>query len=149
MAFIYPTVNMPAVWLVLMVVLLVVEGVAPGLVSIWFALGALGALLSAIVGAPLWLQVVWFLLISIVTLVLTRPLARKYVNARTTPTNADMLIGQECLVTEEIDNVLGKGAVTVGDKVWTARTENPGIQAQVGQTMTVVRIEGVKLIVKP
>lgn len=145
MAFIYPTVNMPAVWLVLMVVLLVVEGVAPGLVSIWFALGALGALLSAIVGAPLWLQVVWFLLISIVTLVLTRPLARKYVNARTTPTNADMLIGQECLVTEEIDNVLGKGAVTV----WTARTENPGIQAQVGQTMTVVRIEGVKLIVKP
>ena len=54
MAFIYPTVNMPAVWLVLMVVLLVVEGVAPGLVSIWFALGALGALLSAIVGAPLW-----------------------------------------------------------------------------------------------
>ena len=149
MAFIYPTVNMPAVWLVLMVVLLVVEGVVPGLVSIWFALGALGALLSAIVGAPLWLQVVWFLLISIVSLVRTRPLARKYVNSRTTPTNADMLIGQECLVTEEIDNVLGKGAVTVGGKVWTARTENPGIQAQVGQTMTVVRIEGVKLIVKP
>ena len=149
MAFIYPTVNMPAVWLVLMVVLLVVEGVAPGLVSIWFALGALGALLSAIVGAPLWLQVVWFLLISIVPLVLTRPLARKYVNARTTPTNAEMLIGQECLVTEEIDTVLGKAAVTVGGKVWSARTENPGIQAQVGQTMTVVRIEGVKLIVKP
>ena len=149
MAFIYPTVNMPAVWLVLMVVLLVVEGVVPGLVSIWFALGALGALLSAIVGAPLWLQVVWFLLISIVSLVLTRPLARKYVNYRTTPTNADMLIGQECVVTEAIDNVLGLGAVTVGGKVWTARTEDPDLKGAVGQTMTVVRIEGVKLIVKP
>lgn len=141
-------VNMPAVWLVLMIILLVIEGVVPGLVSIWFALGALAALLSAIVGAPMWLQVVWFLLISIVSLILTRPLAKKYVNTRTTPTNADMLIGQECVVTEAIDNVLGLGAVTVGGKIWTARTEDPDIKAAVGQTMTVVRIEGVKLIVK-
>ena len=142
------SVNMPAVWLVLMIILLVIEGVVPGLVSIWFALGALAALLSAIVGAPLWLQIVWFLLISVVSLILTRPLAKKYVNSRITPTNADMLIGQECVVTEAIDNVMGLGAVTVGGKVWTARTENPDIKADVGQTMTVVRIEGVKLIVK-
>ncbi len=142
------SVNMPAVWLVLMIILLVIEGVVPGLVSIWFALGALAALLSAIVGAPLWLQIVWFLLISVVSLILTRPLAKKYVNSKTTPTNADMLIGQECVVTEAIDNVLGLGAVTVGGKVWTARTENPDIKAAIGQTMTVVRIEGVKLIVR-
>ena len=141
-------INMPAVWLVLMIILLVIEGVVPGLVSIWFALGALAALLSAIVGAPLWLQVVWFLLISVVSLILTRPLAKKYVNSKTTPTNADMLIGQECLVTEAIDNVLGLGAVTVGGKIWTARTENPDIKVAIGQTMTVVRIEGVKLIVR-
>lgn len=142
------SVSMPAVWLVLMIILLVVEGVVPGLVSIWFALGSLAALLSAIVGAPVWLQVLWFLLISIVSLILTRPLAKKYVNSRITPTNADMLIGQECVVTEAIDNVMGLGAVTVGGKVWTARTENPDIKVDVGQTMTVVRIEGVKLIVK-
>ena len=150
MALVYEpvSVNMPAVWLVLMIILLVIEGVVPGLVSIWFALGALAALLSSIVGAPMWLQIVWFLLISIVSLVLTRPLAKKYVNSRTTPTNADMLIGQECVVTEAIDNVLGLGAVTVGGKIWTARTENADTVAQVGQTMTVVRIEGVKLIVK-
>ncbi len=150
MALVYEpvSVSMPAVWLVLMIILLVVEGVVPGLVSIWFALGALAALLSALVGAPLWLQVVWFLLISVASLILTRPLAKKYVNSRTTPTNADMLIGQECVVTEAIDNVLGLGAVTVGGKVWTARTLNPDIKVDVGQTMTVVRIEGVKLIVK-
>lgn len=150
MALVYQSVplNMPAVWLVLMIILLIVEGLVPGLVSIWFALGALGALLSAIVGAPLWLQVLWFLLISLVTLVLTRPLAKKYVNSRATPTNADMLIGQECIVTEAIDNVLGLGAVTVGGKIWTARTENHDVKAEVGRVMTVVRIDGVKLIVK-
>lgn len=142
------SVSTPAVWLVLMIILLVVEGVVPGLVSIWFALGALAALLSAIVGAPLWLQVVWFLVISVASLILTRPLAKKYVNSKTTPTNADMLIGQECVVTEAIDNVLGLGAVAVSGKVWTARTEDADMKAEVGQTMTVVRIEGVKLIVK-
>lgn len=150
MALVYQVapINMPAVWLVLMIILLIIEGIAPGLVSVWFALGALAALLSAILGAPLWLQVLWFFLISIVSLILTRPLARKYVNSKTVPTNADMLIGQECVVTEAIDNVLGLGAVTVGGKVWTARTTDPNIKAAVGQTMTVERIEGVKLIVK-
>lgn len=141
-------VNVSAVWLVIMIILLIIEGVVPGLVSIWFALGALGALLAAIVGAPVWLQIVWFFVISLVCLWLTRPLAKKYVNSRAVPTNADMLIGKECVVTEGIDNVLGLGAVTVGGKIWTARTEDPEVKAEVGQTMTVLRIEGVKLIVK-
>lgn len=142
------SVNVSAVWLVIMIVLLIIEGVVPGLVSIWFALGALGALLAAIVGAPLWLQIVWFFVISLVCLWFTRPLAKKYVNSRAIATNADMLIGKECVVTERIDNVMGLGAVTVGGKIWTARTEDPEIQVEVGQSMTVVRIEGVKLIVK-
>lgn len=146
--FINGSVNVSAVWLIIMIILLIIEGVVPGLVSIWFALGALGALLAAIVGAPVWLQIVWFFVISLVCLWLTRPLAKKYVNSRAVPTNADMLIGKECVVTEGIDNVLGLGAVTVGGKIWTARTEDPEVKAEVGQTMTVLRIEGVKLIVK-
>ena len=140
---------MPAFWLIAMVVLLVVEGLAPGLVSIWFALGALAALISALLGAPVWLQIVWFLLVSIVTLALTRPLARKYVNGRIVATNADMLVGKECVVTERIDNVLGTGAVTVGGKIWTARMADPEGKAETGERMEVLRIEGVKLIVKP
>ena len=83
-------------------------------------------MISAILGAPLWLQVLWFFAVSILTLCLTRPFAKKYVNSRAMPTNADMLIGKECVVTEAIDNVLGTGAVTVGGKVWTARTEEQG-----------------------
>lgn len=140
--------SMTAVWLVAMIVLLIIEGIIPGLVSIWFAIGAFAAMISAILGAPLWLQVLWFFAVSILTLCLTRPFAKKYVNSRATPTNADMLIGKECVVTEEIDNVLGTGAVTVGGKVWTARTEEPDGKAETGKVMTVVRIDGVKLIVK-
>lgn len=141
--------DMTVVWLIAMIVLLVVEGLVPGLISIWFALGALAALVSALLHAPLWLQIVWFLAVSIIALALTRPLAKKYINARTQPTNADMMIGKECVVRESIDNVLGTGAVSVDGKVWTARTESDDTKAQEGSRAVVVRIEGVKLIVKP
>lgn len=141
--------DMTVVWLIAMIVLLVVEGVVPGLISIWFALGALAALVSALLHAPLWLQIVWFLAVSIVALALTRPLAKKYINSKTQPTNADMLIGKECVVRESIDNVLGAGAASVDGKVWTARAESDEVRLQEGSRAVVVRIEGVKLIVKP
>ena len=140
--------SMTVVWLVAMIVLLLVEAAVPGLVSIWFALGALAAMISSMLNAQLWLQAVWFCVVSLVSLWLTRPLAKKYVNARTTPTNADMVIGQECVVTEDIDNALGTGAVSVGGKIWTARLENSESCAEKGTKMIVLRIEGVKLIVK-
>ena len=117
--------GMATVWVVLMIGFLIVEGVAPGLVSIWFALGALAALISALLGAQVWLQALWFVLVSVLALVATRPLAKKYVNSRTQATNADMLIGQECIVTETIDKLRGTGAVSVAGKVWTARTDEP------------------------
>ena len=141
------TVNMAVVWLIAMIVLLIVEAVVPGLISIWFALGALAALIAAALHAPMWLQLVWFFVVSIAALVLTRPLAKKYVNSRVKPTNADMILGKECVVTEEIDNIRGTGAVTVGGKVWTARMENDGETAAVGEVLKTLRIEGVKLIV--
>lgn len=140
--------NMTAIWLVLMIVLLIVEGAAPGLVSIWFALGALAAMIAAILHAPIWLQALWFLIVSGISLWLTRPLAKKYVNGRTQPTNADMLIGKKCVVTEEVDNLLGTGAVSAGGKEWTARAEEPDVKFARGEIVTIARIEGVKLIVK-
>ena len=141
-------ISMTVVWLAAMIALLVVEAAAPGLVSIWFALGALAAMISSLMDAPLWLQFVWFFLISIVSLVLTRPLAKKYVNGRAVATNADMAIGQDCIVTETIDNVRGTGAVSVGGKVWTARMAEPDGRAEKGAVLRAVRIEGVKLIVE-
>ena len=140
--------SMPIVWLGAIVLFLVVEAVVPGLVSIWFAFGALAALISALLNAPFWLQFVWFIAVSVAALALTRPLARKYVNAKVQPTNADMLIGRECLVTETIDNLRGTGAVSVGGKVWTARCDGEGPTIQNGAMARVLRIEGVKLIVE-
>ncbi len=141
------SINMAAVWLAAMIVLLVVEGIVPGLISIWFALGSLAALIAAALHAPLWLQIVWFLVVSVASLALTRPLAVKYVNARVKPTNADMTIGKECVVTEDIDNVRGTGAVSVGGKVWTARMDDDAERAAKGDVLRILRIEGVKLIV--
>ena len=140
--------GMTAVWVVLMIGFLVVEGIAPGLVSIWFALGALAALISALLGAQVWLQAVWFIVISVLALVITRPLAKKYVNSRTQATNADMLIGQECIVTETIDKLHGTGAVSVAGKVWTARADDSEKIIEKGSVAVIERIEGVKLIVK-
>ena len=140
--------GMTAVWVVLMIVFLVVEGAAPGLVSIWFALGALAALISALLGAQLWLQCVWFIVVSLLALIATRPLAKKYVNSKTQATNADMLIGQECIVTETIDKLRGSGAVSIGGKVWTARADGEETVIGEGTVAVVERIEGVKLIVR-
>ena len=147
MAFSFPSVNMAFLWLAAMVVLLIIEAGVPGLVSIWFAFGALAALISALFHAPVWLQAVWFLLVSIVSLVLTRPLVKKYVNSRTQPTNADMVIGKDAVVTEAISNVHAKGAVSLAGKTWTARMENEDETAEIDEVVSVVRIEGVKLIV--
>ena len=141
-------VNMAVVWLIAMAVFLIVEGIVPGLVSIWFALGALAALIAAMVGAPLWLQLVWFVLVSIAALALTRPLARKYVNGRVTPTNADRILDRECVVREAIDNLRGTGAVAVDGKVWTARMLKDNETAREGETVIARRIDGVKLIVE-
>ena len=141
-------VNMSVMWLIAMVVLLVVEGIVPGLVSIWFAVGALAALIAALVGAPLWLQVLWFVVVSVAALILTRPLARKYINARVKPTNADMLIGKDCVVTEEIDNLRGTGAVSVDGKIWTARMAAEDGRAAAGEGRRSRSREGGKLIVE-
>ncbi len=138
--------NMSIVWVAVMVIFLIVEAATAGLTCIWFAIGALAALIAALFGAPLWLQIIWFFVISFVTLYFTRPLVKKYVNSKSQPTNADMVIGKEALVTEAIDNVEGVGAVAVGGKVWTARSAD-GQPVETGSIVTVLRIEGVKLIV--
>ena len=140
--------NMSIVWVIIMIVFLAVEAATAGLTCIWFAIGSLAALIAALFDAQIWLQIVWFLVISFVTLYFTRPLVKKYVNSRSQPTNADMVIGKEALVTEDIDNVEATGAVSVGGKVWTARSADGG-RIKSGAVVSVLRIEGVKLIVEP
>ena len=137
-----------AFWGGLTVVLLAVEALTYGLTSVWFAIGALCALITAALGAPVWLQGAWFGLISAATLLLTRPLVKKYVNSRTQPTNADRLPGQLAVVREKVDNLAGTGAVYADGKLWTARSAD-GKAIPAGAEVRIRRIEGVKLIVTP
>ena len=140
-------VNMIYVWLIVIAVLLVVEFATAALTTIWFAGGALLALICAFLGGPVWLQVFLFAVGSVVLLFLTRPLAVKYLNKGAVHTNADSLIGKEAVVTERIDNLRSTGAVQVNGQVWTARSVNPEHTIEKDEVVMVRAIEGVKLIV--
>lgn len=136
-------------WLGLMVLMIVVELIVPGLVSIWFAAGALFAILPSVLGGPVWLQIIVFLVVSVAALLVTRPIAKKYINSRTQPTNADIVIGKECIIVQDIDNIQGKGAAKVNGKEWTARSSSDHLKLSKGTHAKVLKIDGVKLIVEP
>ena len=132
-------------WLVLLVVFLIAEAACPiHLVSIWFALGALVALLCAALGAPVWLQITLFVVVSGVLLALLWPLAKKFLNPQVTATN----VGSVGRVTADIDNVEAQGQVKLGGMEWTARSTS-GDPISVGTEVRVDRVEGVKVYVTP
>ena len=137
-----------AFWVVALVVFLIVEAVTAGLVSIWFVFGSLVALICAALGAAVWLQIFWFFIVSVATLVLTRPLVKRYVDSRSVATNADRSIGRAAVVTERIDNLAATGAVKLDGVVWTARSTDDAVAIETGERVTVRAIEGVKLIVE-
>ncbi len=134
-------------WIVLLVVLIIVEAVTAQLVTIWFAAGAAAALVAELCGLQQWLQWVIFIAVSAVALVATRPLVQKITKKTVQPTNADRCIGETAVVTEEIDNIKGKGQVHVNGVTWTARSSD-GTVFKKDERVTVEKIEGVKLIVK-
>ena len=137
-----------AFWVVALVVFLIVEAVTAGLVSIWVVFGSLVALICAALGAAVWLQIFWFVIVSVATLVLTRPLVKRYVDSRSVATNADRSIGRAAVVTERIDNLAATGAVKLDGVVWTARSTDDAVAIETGERVTVRAIEGVKLIVE-
>ena len=134
------------VWLALLVVFLAAEAATVSMVSLWFAVSALVALLVALLGGPGWLQGALFLVISAVLLALLRPLVKRYVSPRLTATNVDSVIGSTGLVTTAIDNVSAAGQVKLGAMEWTARSTS-GQPIPVGTRVKVDKIEGVKVYV--
>ena len=135
-------------WLIALIVFLVIEAATLGLATIWFAGGALVALIAAMCGVGLGIQVASFLVVSLVLLIFTRPFAVRFLSKDTLKTNVDRVIGMEGVVTEEISNLAGTGKVSLGGNIWTARTENEGGTIPVDAVVAVLRVEGVKLIVK-
>lgn len=134
-------------WLVVLIVCLVVEFSTMGLTSIWFAGGALLSMVIALIGGPLWLQVLVFLVVSIVLLIFTRPVAAKYFNKNRTKTNVDSIAGRQAIVTEKIDNLQGVGQIVTNGMEWTARSLDDSVIEE-GAVVTIEKIEGVKAIVK-
>ena len=132
----------------LAIVLSVAEALTAQLVTIWFALGALAAMVATLLGAGTAVQVAVFAVVSVASLIATRPLVKKYVNKGKVPTNADMVIGQDALVLEAIDNVAAQGLVSVKGAKWTARSAD-GSVIEKDSLVTVEKIEGVKVIVTP
>lgn len=136
------------VWLVLLVVFLAAEAATVSMVSLWFAAGALTALVVSLLGGPLWLQTGVFVAVSAVLLLLLRPLVRRYITPKVTATNVDSVIGKTGLVTAAIDNLAATGQVKLGGMVWSARSTS-GDPIGEGIQIRVDRIEGVKVFVTP
>lgn len=134
-------------WLAALIIFLVAEIITLGLTSIWFAGGALVSFIASFLGANLVVQIILFLVVSIVLVAVTRPLASKYFNKNRTKTNIDAVVGKRGFVVTEIDNLKGQGEISLAGQVWTARSADNSV---IGKDIEVevVAIEGVKLIVK-
>ena len=134
-------------WLLLTAALLVIEALTAGLTTIWFAGGSIVALILTFLGAPVWLQTGAFAAVSLILLLVTRPLALKYMNKGKGATSLDRMSGREVLVTEQIDNLRGTGEVQVDGQYWMARSADSDLTIEKGETARVRSIQGVKLIV--
>ena len=134
-------------WLAVMALAVFVEATTMALVSVWCAVGALVTVFAAYFGASFQAQLLIFVGVSIVVAAVVRPLAKRYADPHTVPTNADRLLGMEARVTETINNEYPTGAVYVDGKTWTARSADGEVIPK-GETVEVQWMEGVKLIVR-
>ena len=134
-------------WLCAAVLFGVVEAVTAGLVSVWFAVGSVGAFFAALGGLNVTVQLVIFAAVSAAALAVTRPLVARLGRDRHVPTNLDRVIGRSAGVTEDIDNDASTGAVYVDGKTWTARSAD-GQRLPAGTVVEIEGMEGVKLIVR-
>lgn len=134
------------IWTAVIVFAVGIEMMTTQLVSIWFVGGAVVGLVAHFLRVPLWLQVILAAAVTLILLVATRPFVRRFLEKQETPTNADRVVGQTAVVTEDIDNVLEKGRVSVLGNDWRACSADD-MPLAAGMHVKVERIDGVKLIV--
>ena len=139
---------MVVLWTVLLLLFIFTEVMTVSLVSMWFAAGALAAVICALLEGQLWLQLVLFFGVSGGMLLLLRPVAKKYFTPKLTKTNIDAVVGSTGKVTARIDNDAAQGQVKLGAMEWTARSTDGSVIAE-GTLIRVDKIEGVKAFVSP
>ena len=135
-------------WLALLVLFVFAEASTVTIVSMWFAAGALVALIANLLGAELWLQAVLFFAVSALLLAALRPFIKKYFNPRREKTNVDAIIGTVGIVTVAIDNIQATGQVKLNGMEWSARSTS-GENIPAGTRVKVDQIQGVKAFVTP
>jgi len=140
--------QMMILWIILLFVFIVLEALSMGLTTIWFAGGALAALIVEMLGGGVLMQVLIFLIVSLILLYFTRPIAMKYFNKDREKTNLDSLIGKPAEVTDTIHNLQGTGKVMVAGQEWSAKSMEDDRIFQTGETVTISAIQGVKLVVE-
>ena len=138
---------LPLTWLLIAVGLGIIEALTVDLVAIWFAIGAFVTILPASFGFPFPVQLLFFIAVSLVTLVFTRPVAKKFLKVKKTNTNADQIIGMVGVVISPIDNIAGSGRVMVNGLDWSARSDD-GVPIEENEKVLIKAIEGVKVIVE-
>lgn len=136
-------------WIVLLIAFLVIEFVTVGLATIWFAGGALVALILAALGVGIGWQIAAFFVVSFVLLFFTRPVVVKYIKPGKIKTNYESAIGKQVRIKEKVDNIAGTGTADLEGQEWTARMEDDAVTLDAGMLAEVVEISGVKLILKP
>lgn len=140
--------NWILVWVVLLVAFVVIEVATMGLTTLWFAGGALVAAILAALNLPSYVQIAAFIVVSLVLIIFTRPIAVRYFNVDRVKTNAESIVGKKAIVTGKIDNLNTMGQVTVNGMEWTARSVSDDVTIEEGAVVYIVAISGVKLIVE-
>lgn len=136
------------IWMGLFIILIVIELLTVGLTTIWFAGGALAAMVADILGADVLAQILIFLAVSCVFLIFTRPWAIKHLNGKRTRTNYESEIGKIIKLTEKVDNLNQTGKSTVDGQEWTVRSKDNREILEEGSLAKVIAVSGVKLIVE-
>lgn len=134
-------------WLLLAAIFIVIEIISLGLTTIWFAGGAFVAAIAAAFGVNVGIQALLFVVVAVLLLVFTRPLAMKHLEPNTEKTNSEALIGQTAIVLQEINNLKETGQAKINGMEWTARSKDDSVIEE-GTKVKVVEISGVKLIVE-
>lgn len=139
--------NMAIIWLIVLVVMIIAEMSTAQLVSVWFAAGALLALVGTLLGAPFFVQALLFVAGSLLLLIFTRPIVKKLLPVKPTPTNSELDVGKKAIVIEEINAAASTGRVRLDGVDWSGVSAAGAIIAE-GETVIVRKIDGSKLIVE-
>lgn len=136
---------MPFLWIAVIVISVFAEAMTASLVAIWFMPSAIVATVLAFFKVPLYVQILIFALLSALFIIFSRTIFNKTLRMQHTPTNADTVIGEQAVVSEEVCNLENRGLVRVRGQIWSARSADDTV-LKPGEVVSVISIEGVKLI---